>query len=161
MSGCIFLGSKITLDGDCSHEIKRLLLLGRKALTNLDRILKSSDITFLTEVRYFQSYGFSSCHVQMWELDHGEGWVPKMWCFRTVVLEKTLECPLDCKGIKQVNLKGNQPWIFMEGLMLKLKFQSFGHLMWKDDSLEKPWCWERLRAGGEGATEDEMVGWHH
>ena len=65
VSGYIFLGSKITLDGDCSHEIKRLLLLGRKALTNLDRILKSSDMTFLTEVRYFQSYGFSNCHVQM------------------------------------------------------------------------------------------------
>ena len=65
VSDFIFGGSKITADGDCSHEIKRLLLLGRKALTNLDRILKSSDITFLTEVRYFQSYGFSSCHVQM------------------------------------------------------------------------------------------------
>ena len=83
------------------------------------------------------------------EIWNKEGWVPKNWCFWTVVLEKTLESPLDGKGINQINFKGNQPWIFMEGLMLKLKLQSFGHLMWRDDSLEKPWCWKRLRAGGE------------
>ena len=82
-----------------------------------------------------QSYGFSSSHVQMWELDHKEGWVPKKWCFWTVVLEKTLESPLDSKDIKPVNPKENQPWIPLEGLMLK--FQYFGHLMQRTNSLEK------------------------
>ena len=93
----IFLGSKITAHGDCSYEIKRHLLLGRKAMTNLDNILKSRDITLLTKVCYSQSYGFSSSHVWMWELDYKESWVPKNWCFWTVVLKKTLESPLNCK----------------------------------------------------------------
>ena len=86
-----------------------------------------------------QSYGFSSCHVRMWELDHKEGWVWKNWCFRILVLEKTLESPLDCKEIQPVHPKGNQHWIFMEGLMLKLKLklQYFGYLMQRVDSLEK------------------------
>ena len=83
----IFLDSKITADGDYSHEIKRHLLLGRKAMTNLDSIFKSRDITCLSS----QSYGFSSGHVWMWELDNKESWVLKDWCFWTVVLEKTLE----------------------------------------------------------------------
>ena len=83
------------------------------------------------------SYGFSSGHVWMWELDDKESWAPKNWCFWTVVLEKTLESPLDCKEIKPVHPKGNQSWVFMEGLMLKLKLQYFGHLMWRTDLLEK------------------------
>ena len=77
-------------------------------------------------------------------------WAPKNWCFWTVVLEKTLEGPLDCMEIKPVNPKGKQPWNSLEGLMLKLKLQYFGHLMRRTDSLERPWCWERLKAGGEG-----------
>ena len=90
----------------------------------------------------------------MWELDHKEGWAPKYRCFWTVVLEKTLECPLD-------SLKEISPGCFLEGLMLKLKLQYFGHLMWRVDSLEK------LTLGGiggraeKGMTEDEMAGWHH
>ena len=108
-SNFIFLGSKITADDDCSHEIKRRLLLGRKAMTNLDSILKSRDIT--DKGLYSQSCGFSSCHVWMWEPDYKESWALKNWCFWTVVLEKTLESPLDCKEIKSVNPKGNQPWI--------------------------------------------------
>ena len=87
--------------------------------------------------RSLVGYGFSSSHVWMWELDHKEGWVPKNWCHWIVVLEKILESPLTCKEIKSVNPKGNQPWIVLEGLMLKLKLQYFGHLMWKADSLEK------------------------
>ena len=83
-------GSKITADGDCSHEIKRRLLLGRKSMTNLDSILKSRDIT-ANKGPYSQGYGFSSGHVWMWELDYKESWVPKNWCFWTVVLEKTWE----------------------------------------------------------------------
>ena len=86
---------------------------------------------------YSQSYSFSSSHVWMWELDHKEGWAVKNWCFWTVVLEKTLRRPLDCKEIKPVNPKGNQSWIFTEGLILKLKLQYFGHLMQRADSLEK------------------------
>jgi len=87
----IFWGSKITADGDCSHEIKRRLLLGRKVMTNLDSILKSRDITFPAKVHSSQGYGFSSSHVWMWELDYKESWAPKNWCFWTVVLEKTRE----------------------------------------------------------------------
>ena len=109
----IFLGAKITADGDCSHEIKRCLLLGRKAMTNLDSILKSRGITLLTKVHYSQSSDFSSSHLWMWELDHKESWALKKWCFWTVVLEKTLESPLDCKEIKPVYPKGNQSWIFI------------------------------------------------
>ena len=103
---------KITADGDCSHEIKRCLLLGRKAMTNLDSILKSRDI-FANKSLSSQSYGFSSTLVWMWELDHKEGWALKNWYFWTVVLEKTLESPLDFRETKPVNLKGNQPWIFI------------------------------------------------
>ena len=133
----IFLGSKITVHGDCSHETKRRLLLGRKAMTNLDSILKSRDITLPTKVHLCQSYGFSSSHVWMWELDHKESWVPKNWCFWTVVFEKTLESPLDCKEIKQVNPKGNQPWIFIGRTDAEAEIQYFGHLMQRTDSLEK------------------------
>ena len=102
----IFLGSKITVDGDCSREIERHLLLGRKAMTNLDSILKSRHY-FADKGPYSQSYGFSGSHAWMWELDYKENWAPKNWCFRTVVLEKTLESPLDCKEIQPVNPKGN------------------------------------------------------
>ena len=110
----IFLGSKITADGDCSHEVKRCLLLGRKAMTNLDSILKSRDITLPKKVHLSQSYGFSSSHVWKWELNYKESWALTNWCFWTVVLEKTLESPLYCEEIKPVNPKGNQSWIFIE-----------------------------------------------
>ena len=106
----IFLGSKITADDEHSHEIKRCLFLGRKAMTNLDSILKSKDIakTCLSS----QSYRFSSSHVWVWKLDYKESWALKNWCFWTMTLEMTLESPLDCKEIKLVNPKGNQSWIF-------------------------------------------------
>ena len=106
VSDFIFLGSKITADSDCSHEIKRRLLLERKAMTNLDSILKSREIT--NKGPFSQRYGFSSSHVWMWELDYKESWELKNWCFWSVVLEKTLASPLDCKGIQPVNPKGNQ-----------------------------------------------------
>ena len=82
-----------------------------------------------------QSYGFSSSHVWRWELDHKEGWVPKNWCFWTMVLEKTLESSLDCMEIKPVNPKGNQPWIFIG--RTDAEAPVFGHLMWRANSLEK------------------------
>jgi len=104
----IFLGFKITADGDCSHEIKWCLLLGRKAMTNLDSILNSRDITLPTKVHLVKAIVFSSSHVWMWELDHKESWKQKNWCFWTAVLEKTLESSFNCKEIKPVNPKGNQ-----------------------------------------------------
>ena len=168
----IFLGSKILADDDCSHEIQRCLLLGRKAMTNLDSILKSRDITLLTNVIkpflssvqfssvQFSSYDVSSSHVWTWELDHKESWAPKNWCFWTVVLEKTLESPLDCKEIKPVNPKGNQSWI-LEGLMLKLKLKYFGHLVQRTDSLEKTLMLGKPEGRRRRGEKDEMVGWHH
>ena len=104
----IFWGSKITADSDCSHEIKRLLFLGRRAMTKLDSMLKSRDKGLSS-----QSYGFSSSHVWMWELDYRESWAPKNWCFWTVVLEKTRESPLDCKEIQPVHHKEDQSWVFI------------------------------------------------
>ena len=118
-------------------------------MTNLDSILKSRDITLPTKVCVVSfSSGFSSGHVWMWELDCEESWVPKNWCFWTVVLEKTLDSPLDCKEIQPVHSKGDQPWVFLEGLMLKLKLQYFGHLMWRADLLGKT-----LMLGGTGGRK--------
>ena len=89
-------------------------------------------------------------HVWMWELYCEESWALKNWCFWTVVLEKTLESPLDCKEIQPVYPKGDQSWVFIVGLMLKLKLQYFGHLMGRADLFEKTWCRKWLKAGGEG-----------
>ena len=105
-------------------------------MTNLDSILKSRDITLPTKVRLVKAMGFSSSHVWMWELDYKESWPPKNWCFWTVMLEKTLESPLDCKEIQPVHPKRGQSCEFT-GLMLKLKLQYFGHLMQRADSFEK------------------------
>ena len=109
----IFLVSKITADGDCSHEIKRHLVLGRKAMTKHRQHIKNQRHYFANTGPSSQCYGFSNGHVWMWELDCEEGWVPNNWCFWTVVLEKTLKSPLDCKEIQQVHPKGNQSWIFI------------------------------------------------
>ena len=111
----IFLGSIISSDGDCGHKIKRNLLLRRKAMTNLTSILKSKLCWhyFVYKGQYSQIYGFSSSHTWMWDLDHKEDWVPKNWYSWFVVLEKTLESPLDSKEIKPLNPKGNQLWIFI------------------------------------------------
>ena len=86
----------------------------------------------------------------MWELDCEESWAPKNWCFWTVVLEKTLESPLDCKEIQPVHSEGDQPGCSLEGMMLKLKLQYFGHLMWRLTHWKILWCWEVLEAGGKG-----------
>ena len=98
VSDFIFGGSKVTADGDCSHEIKRRLLLGRKVMTNLESTFKSRHY-FANKGPSGQDYGFSCGHVWMWELDCEESWALKNWCFWTMVLEKTLESPLDCKEI--------------------------------------------------------------
>ena len=125
-----FFGSKITVDSDCSHEIKRHLLLGRKVMTNLDSILESRDITLPTKVHLVKA------HVWMWELDY-KSWAPKNWSFWTVVLEKTLESPLDCKETQPVHPKEISPGCSLEGLMLKLKLQYFERLMERADSFAK------------------------
>ena len=154
----IFLGCKITADGDYSHKIKRHLLLGRKAMTNLDSILKSRDTTLPSS----QSYGFSSSHVWMWESDHEEDWAMKNWCFRTVELEKTLESPLDSKEIKPVNSKGNQPWIFIG----RTDAEAEVPILWPPDMKSQlirkdPDGGKDRRQEEKGMTEDEMTGWHH
>ena len=157
----IFRGSKITAHGDCSHEIKRCLLLARKVMTNLGSILKSRHF-FAKKGPSSQSYGFSSSHVWMWELDCKESWSLKNWCFWTVVLEKTLESPLDSKDIKPVNSKWNQSWIFTgrtdaEGKALVLwPPDSKSQLIEKDCDVGKDWRQEE-----KGMKEDEVVGWHH
>ena len=160
VSDFIFLGSKITADGDCSHEIKRRLLLGRKIMTDLDSILKSRDISLPTKVHLVKAM-FSSRHVWMWELDHKESWVPKNWCFWIVVLEKTLESPLDCKEIQPAHPKGNQSWIFIGRTDAKAETL----ILWSPDV--KNWLTGKDPDAGKdrrqekGMTEDEMVGWHH
>ena len=111
VSDFIFLGSKITVDGDRSHEIKRNLLLGSQVMTNLEK----KRHYFVSKGPSSQGYGFSSGHVWMWELDYKESWMQKNWCFWTVVLEKTLESPLDCKKIQPVHPKGDHSWAFTGG----------------------------------------------
>ena len=231
-----FCASKITADGDCSHEIKRHLLLGRKAMTNLkvkvkllshaqlfatpcivayqaplsmefsrqeywsglpflspgdlpnpgieprspalqadalpsespekpnlDGILKSRNITLPTKIHLIKAMVFPVVmHVWMWKLDHKESWAPKNWCFWTVVLEKTLESPLDCKEIQLVHPSGNQSWIFIR----RTDAEAATPILWppdvknwligKDPGAGKDWRQEE-----KGTTEDEMVGWHH
>ena len=118
-------------------------------MTNLDSIFKSRDITLPTKVRpSSQGYGFSSGHVWMWKLDCEEGWAPKNWCFWTVVLEKTLEVPWTARRSNQSILKEISPGYSLEGLMLKLKLQYLGHMMWRTDSF--PQCWEWWKVGREG-----------
>ena len=132
----IFLGSKITADADCNHEIKRPLLLGRKAMTNLDSILKRRHY-FANKGPSHQSHGFSSSHVWMWELDCKESWVLQNWCFWTVVLWSLLKVPSTTRNSNQSILKEISPEYSLEGLILRVKLQSFGHLMQRADSLVK------------------------
>ena len=106
-------GSKITADGECSHEIRRCLLLGRKVMTNLDSIFKSRAITLPTKVCLVKPMVFPVIMYECESWDSKENWAPKNWCFWTVVLEKTLERPLDCKEIQPVHPKGNLSWIFI------------------------------------------------
>ena len=133
----IFLGSKITADGDCSHEIKRHLLLGRKAMTNLDSILTSRDITLLTKVHLVKGMVFPvvmyGC--ESWTIKKAERWridAFELWCWRRV-----LRVPWSARRSNQSILKEISPEYSLEGLMLKLKLQYFGHLLWRTDSSEK------------------------
>ena len=130
-------GSKITADGDCSHEIKRCLHLGRKAMTNLDSILKSRDITLPTKVCLIKAVVFPVVMYGCWELDSKESWALKNWCFWGVVLEKILESPLDSKEVQLVHPKGHQSWIFIG----RTDAEAVAPILWpfdgKSPSLEK------------------------
>ena len=110
---------------------------------------------------YSQSYGFFSSHVSIWELDHKENWALKNWCFWTVVLEKTLESPLNCKEIQPVHPKGNQSWIFTGRTDAEAETPILWPLMRRTDSLEKTLMLGKIEGGRRRPTEDEMVGWHH
>ena len=151
-----YLGSKVTEDVDCSHEIKRCLLLGRNVMTNLDSILKSREITFSTKICLVKAMFFPlvmyGC--ESWSLK-------KYWCF-WIVVEKTLESPFNCKEIQPVHPKGNQSWIFMgrtdaeaeTPILWPPDAKNWLWLIWKDSDAGKDWRWEE---------KDEMVGlsWHH
>ena len=133
-------------------------LLGRKAMTNLDTILKSRVIIFPTKVHLVKAMFFFGHYVQKWELDHKEGWALRNWCFQTVVLEKILESPLDCKEIKPVHSNGNQPWIFTGRTDAKAEAPILcppdvkSWLIGKDPDAGKDWRQEE-----KGAMEDKMV----
>ena len=148
---------KITADGDCSHEMKRCLFLRRETLSNLDSILKSRDFT-ADKGPSSQSYCFSSSQVWMWELDHKEGWVLENWCFWTVVLEETLESPLDNKEIKPVNPKGSQTWIFVG----RTDAEAEAPILWPPDVKSQligndPEAGKDWRQKVNRAAEDKMV----
>ena len=158
-SGWLYIlgGSKITADGDCSHEIKRRLLLGRKVMTNLDSILKKRDITLSTKVRLVKAMVFP---VVMYGC---ESWtIKKAECWRISLLNcgvtNTLESPLDCKEIQPVYPKGDQSWVFI-GNTLKLKLQYFGHLMWRADSFEKTLILGKVE--GRRRRGWQWIRWHH
>ena len=154
----IWGGSKITADGDCSHEIKRHLLLGRKVMTNLDSILKSRDITLPTKVCLVEAmvfpvvmYGCESWTVKKAECQRIDAF--ELWCWR-----RLMRAPWTARRSNQYILKEISPWCSLEGLILRLKFQYFGHLMRRVDSLEKT-----LMLGGIGGKrkrgrQDEMAG---
>ena len=142
-------GSKITADGDCSHEIKRRLLFGRKLMTKLDSILKSRGITLPTKVRLVKAMVFPVVTYECESWDYKESWLPKNWCFWTVMLEKTLESPLDCRESQPVHPK-DQSWVFIGRTDAEAETPILWPPMQRADSLKRPWCWKRLRAGGEG-----------
>ena len=125
----IFLASKFTADGDCSYETRRRFLFGSKAMTDWDSILKCRDITLPTTFHIVKAVVFFSSQLQMWELDHKEGWAPKNWYFGTLVLEKTLESSLDSKEIQPVNPKGNQSWIFIGRTVVEVE----APILWPPD----------------------------
>ena len=156
-----FLGSKITTDGDCSHEIKRCLFLGRKVMTNLSSILKSRDITLSRKVRLVKAmvfpvvmYGYESWTIKKAELQRIDAF--DLWYWRR------LQRVLDCKEIQPVHPKGNWSWVFIGRTNVKAEtpilwpVDAKSWLTWKDSYLGKDWRQEE-----KGTTEDEMVRWHH
>ena len=161
VTGFIFLGSKITSDGDCSHEIKTCLPLGREDMTNLDTILKSRDITLLAEVWVIKAtvfpvvmYGCKSWAIK--KADHQRTDVFLLWYWK-----RLLRVPWTARRSNQSILKEINPEYSLEGLMQKLKFQYLATCCEKLIHWKRPWCWERLKAGGEGDEKGRDGGWHH
>ena len=158
----IFLGSKIIADGDYSHEIKRHLLLERKAMANLDSVLKSRDITLPTKVHIIKAMVFPIVRYRCESWTKKKDWALKIWCLQTVVLEKTVESPLHNKEIKTVNPKGNQSWISIG----RTDAENEAPKLWSPDV--KSWIIGKDPDSGKDRkqeekemTEEEMVGWHH
>ena len=157
----ILEGSKITADDECSYEIKTLTPW-KKSYDEPRQHIEKQRHYFANKGLSIQGYGFPSSHVWMWELDCEESWAPKNWCFWTMVLEKTLESPLDCKEIQPVYPKGDQSWV----LIGRTDVEAETPILWppdvkswlisQDSDAEKDWRWEE-----KGMTEDEMVEWHH
>ena len=158
----IFLGSRITADVDCSYEIKRHLLLGRKVVTNLDSILKSRDITFPTKVHLVKAMVFpvAMYGCESWTIKKAECWridAFELWCWR-----RLLKSLLNCKEIQPIHPKGNQSWIFIGRTDAEAETpilwppDAMSWLICKDPDAAKDWRWEE-----KGMTEDEMVGWYH
>ena len=153
----IFLDSKISADGDCSHKIK-MLAPWKETYDKPRQHIKKQRHHFADQNPYSQSYGFSSSHVHTWELDHKEGWVPKNWCFRIVVLKKALVSSLDCKKIKPVYPKANQAWIFIG----RTDAEAEALILWPPD--EKSWLTgkdpDAGKDWGRGEREDRgQDGW--
>ena len=151
-------GSKISADDECVHEIKRCLLLGRKSLTYQDSILKIRDITLPTKVHLVKAvflpevlYGCESWTIK--KVEHWEVDAFQLWCWR-----RLLRVTWTARRSNQSILKEISPACSLERLMLKVKLQYFGYLMWKTDSWKRPWCWERLKVGGEG-DDRRWDGW--
>ena len=156
-----FLGSKITADGDCSHKIKRRLVLGRKVMTNLDSIFKSRDITLPTKVRLVKAmvfpvvmYGCESWTIKKAEHQRIDAF--ELWCWR-----RLLRVPWTARRSNQSIVKEIKPEYSLEGLMLKLKLQYSGHLMRRTDSLEKTLMLGKIEGRRRRGRQDELVGWHH
>ena len=161
LANFIFLGSKITADGDCSHEIKRCLLLGRKVMANLNSIFKSRDITLSTKIHLVKAmvfpvvmYGCESWTVK--KAEHRRIDAFELWCWR-----RLLRVPWTARRSNQSTLKEISPGCSLEGLMLKLKLQDFGHLLLRVDSLEKTLMLGEIGGRRRRATEDKMAEWHH
>ena len=167
VSDYIFLGSKITADGDCSHKTKRRLLLGRKVMTNLDSILKSRDIILPTKVRLVKSvvfpvvmYGCESCTVK--KAEHRRIGAFELWCWRRLLRVSRIVCLLDCKEIQPVHPKGDQSCVFIRRTDVEAETpilwlpDAKSWLIGKDPDAGKDWGQEE-----KGMTEEEMVGWHH
>ena len=158
----IFLGTKTTADDECSPEIKKTLAPWKESYDQPRQHTKKQRHYFANKGLSSQGYGFSSGHTWMWELNYKESWVLKNWCFWTVVLEKTLESPLDCKEIQLVHPKRNPSWIFIGRTDAKAETLILwppdvkNWLIWKDPDSGKDCRWEE-----KGTTEDEMAGWHH
>ena len=161
VSDFFFMGSKIPADGYFSHEIKRRLVLGRKVMTKLDSILTSRDITLPTKVRLVKAmvfpvvmYGCENWTIK--KAEHQRIGAFELWCWR-----RLLRVPWTARRSNQSFLKEISPEYSLERLMLKLKLQYFGHLMWRPDSLEYPDAGKDWGQGKKGTTKDDIIGWHH